>query len=100
MRLPDEAYIRTTADIREQLRQARTWTVEHELLAQIKEEVSILAAEHRRKKPVEVPRPAHLRSGRRKPVRAGESTSEGIRHAIGVLQANARRVRVTGQTAT
>jgi hypothetical protein len=35
--------------------------VEHELLAQVVEEVSILAAERRRTDPVRVPRPAHIR---------------------------------------
>jgi len=34
-----------------------------ELLAQVVEEVSVLAAEQRRKDPVKVPRPKHLRSG-------------------------------------
>lgn len=87
VRLPDDARIRTTPEIREQLRLAQTWTLEHELLAQIKEEISILAAEHRRKKPVEVPRPDHVRgSARRKPVRAGEANPEGFRHAVDVMR--------------
>jgi len=74
--------------------QAKEWTTDHELLAQIKEEVSILAAEYRRKKPVEVPRPEHLRrSTRRKPVRVGEPDAEGFAHAVGVLTRNARPPR-------
>jgi hypothetical protein len=77
------------------LREAKTWTLDHELLAQIKEEISILAAEHRRKKPVEVPRPEHVRSNarRRRPVKVGEPNPEGFAHAIGVLKMNAKRVQ-------
>jgi hypothetical protein len=94
--LPDEARIFTTPEIRQALREARQWTLDHELLAQIKEEVSILAAEHRRKKPVDVPRPDHVRRNRRrKPVKAGEPNPEGFRHAVSVLQRNAKRVQVS-----
>lgn len=77
------------------LREAKQWTLDHELLAQIKEEISILAAEHRRKKPVEVPRPDHVRRGarRRKPVSVGEPNPEGFAHAIGVLKMNAKRTQ-------
>lgn len=75
------------------LADAKQWTLDHELLAQIKEEISILAAEHRRKKPVQVPRPDHVRKGRRRPVRVGEPPSpEGIAHAVSVMKMNAKRV--------
>jgi hypothetical protein len=86
----------TTPEIRRMLREAKAWTLDHELLAQIKEEISILAAEHRRKKPVEVPRPEHVRRGaRRKPVKVGEPNPEGFAHAIGVLKMNAKRVQTS-----
>jgi hypothetical protein len=76
--------------VRRQLARAKEWTADTELLAKIFEEISILAAEHRRKKPVQIPRPDHLRPrARRKSVRAGEPNPEGIKHAIGVLTANA-----------
>lgn len=92
--LPDDARVFTTPEIRRMLAEAREWTLDHELLAQIKEEVSILAAEHRRKKPVEVPRPDHVvRQRRRRPVKAGEANPEGIAHAVSVLKTNARRVQ-------
>lgn len=88
-RLPDECLIKTTPEIRRELTQAKQWTIETELLAKIFEEISILAAERRRKKPVELPRPEHMRKRRRKPVRAGHQ-QEGIKHAVSVLMANAR----------
>lgn len=96
-RLPSDALVFTTPAVREMLRESKSWTLEHELLAQIKEEVSILASEHRRKKPVQIPRPDHVRSkGRRRdPVRVGEPPSpEGIARAIGVLKQNAKRVHM------
>lgn len=70
--------------------------METELLAQIKEEISILAAERRRKKPVEVPRPEHLRPKRRTPVKVGQPNPEGFSHAVGVLKRNARFVHRSG----
>lgn len=84
----------TTPEIRELLREAKQWSLDHELLAKIFEEVSILTTEnHRRKKPVEIPRPDHVRRGRRrKPVKAGEANPQGFQHAIGVLKMNAKRV--------
>ena len=87
--------IRTTPEIREALKLAATWTTDTELLAQIKEEISILTAERRRKKPVEVPRPEHMRKrNRRKPVKVGEPNPQGFAHAIGVLKSNAKTVHV------
>lgn len=79
------------------MRESKQWTLDHELLAQIKEEVSILAAEHRRKKPVEVPRPDHARRGarQRKPVKVGEPNPAGFAHAVGVLKMNAKRVQIS-----
>ncbi|MFF4777519.1 hypothetical protein ACFY05_32150 [Microtetraspora fusca] len=89
VRLPDDSLVRTTPEIRERLRQAREWTLEHELLAQIKEEVSITASDHRRRRPVEVPRPAHLKRGQ-----TGET---GMAHAVSVLKAaHAARRRSQG----
>ncbi len=90
-RLPDDCLLKTTPELRQRLAQAKEWTVETELLAKIFEEISILAAERRRKKPVELPRPDHLRpQRRRKPVKVGEPNPAGFAHAIGVLKANAR----------
>jgi hypothetical protein len=57
------------------------WTLTVELLAQLIEEVSVLAADHRRKQPREVPRPDHMTNDR-----------GGIKHAVNVLKATARRV--------
>lgn len=57
MRLPDAAFTRTTRQTREQQRLNEQWPVQAELLAQVIEEVSVLASDHRRKKPREVPRP-------------------------------------------
>lgn len=59
------------------------WTLNTELLAQLIEEVSILAAEQRRRKPRKVPRPAHL---------TGEEG--GVKRAVNVLKGSQRRVRV------
>lgn len=96
MRLPEDCLIKTTPDLRRQMAEAKDWSVDTELLAQIKEEISILAAEHRRKKPVEVPRPPHMRHGgrRREPVKVGEPNPEGFAHAVGVLKRNAKTVHV------
>lgn len=92
VRLPDESLIRTTPEIRQQIAESRSWTVDTELLAKILEEISILAAERRRKKPVEIPRPEHLTRRRRKPVKVGEPNPAGFAHAVGVLKQNARVV--------
>ncbi|MEU4513188.1 hypothetical protein AB0G05_27140 [Nonomuraea wenchangensis] len=35
----------------------------HELLAEAVEEIGVLAADHRRKKPIKINRPKHLRRG-------------------------------------
>ncbi|MFD7763555.1 hypothetical protein [Streptomyces microflavus] len=48
-RLPPESTVKTAA--------AKGWTVHMELLAQLIEEVSILAADRRRKEPLTVSRP-------------------------------------------
>lgn len=91
--LPDDCRIKTTPQIRESLAEARSWTVETELLAQIREDLSVLAADRRRRQVVEVPRPDHLtRQGRRRRqgVKAGQPDPEGYARAIGVLKANAR----------
>jgi hypothetical protein len=81
----------TTPELRERLMQERSWTISTELLAQLVEEVSILAADHRRKKPREVPRPDHLK---RRKIRAEDvdgsasvapavATLMGARHPVG-----------------
>jgi hypothetical protein len=41
------------------------WGATHELLAQVVEEVSVLASDRRRKKPREIERPAYLTGGKR-----------------------------------
>lgn len=94
-RLPDGSRIKTTDEMREREAEARSWTVETELLAQIREDISILAADRRRKKVVDVPRPEHLtrRGRRRQGVKAGQPNPEGFAHAIGVLKTNARPPR-------
>lgn len=43
--------------MREQLQRGEEWPILAELVSQLIEEVSILAAEYRRKKPREIPRP-------------------------------------------
>jgi len=78
--------VRTTPEVREQLRRYREWTVDTELLAQIKEEISILASDRRRSRPVQVPRPDWVR---RKPAAKGGG---GVAHAIAVLRKHARTV--------
>ena len=83
--------MRTTPETRRRLAESRSWTVEHELLAQLIEEVSVLAADRRRKKPREVPRPAHLKRDREK---------AGVKKAIAVMKATSRRVYGGGQGAT
>ncbi|SDH68962.1 hypothetical protein SAMN05421505_12090 [Sinosporangium album] len=68
---------------------AQPWDATHELLAQLIEEVGILAADHRRKKPREVPRPAYMRRGRRRRP-AGGSGGGGMDHAFGVMLSTTR----------
>lgn len=82
-RLPEDCLVRTTPESREVLRQHREWPVEVELLAQLIEEVSILVAERRRRRPREVPRPDYLK----------RSHGAGIAHAIGVLKQAAQAMR-------
>lgn len=50
--------MRTTRWTRAAQRREREWPAHLELLAQVVEEVSVLAADHRRRKPRQVPRPA------------------------------------------
>lgn len=68
--------------MREAQRREGRWELLHELLATILEEVSILAADRRRKKPLEVPRPGWFRAkatGRNPGVaRAGGAYSDAI----------------------
>ncbi|GIH95442.1 hypothetical protein ACFFMN_23030 [Planobispora siamensis] len=68
------------------MRQAEQWTLHHELLAQVIEVVSILAAEMRIKKPIQIPRPSRPANPR---ARTGK---RGTAHAVAVLkQAQANR---------
>ncbi|MFG2907379.1 hypothetical protein ACGF13_20225 [Kitasatospora sp. NPDC048286] len=60
---------------------ADRWGLTQELLAQLVELVSVLAAEHRLRRPVELPRPAYLSAGRR-PERDGT----GMARAVAVLR--------------
>lgn len=71
-------------------RQQEKWTVETELLAQLIEEVSVLAADMRRKKPREVPRPKHLRSNR---TGGTADPHEATRKGIAVLASTRKAVR-------
>lgn len=57
LRLPDDALIRTSPELRRRLREARQWTNDTELLAQAVELLSVIASEYQIKKPVDVPRP-------------------------------------------
>jgi hypothetical protein len=65
------------------------WTVETELLACIVEEVSVLAADRRRRKPLEIPRPGSINQAR------DQSSGTKVRGLRGLLQvaADAGRVR-------
>lgn len=67
-----------------ELRQSKEWSIDTELLAQLIEEVSILAAEQRRRKPREVRRPDFLRRN--------SAGKRGMAHAVNVLTSNARRI--------
>jgi hypothetical protein len=71
--------VRTTAEQRRKLRQMKEWTTDTELLAQLIEEVSVLAADMRRKTPVKIERPNHL---------SGEESS--ARKAMRMLASTAR----------
>jgi hypothetical protein len=82
--LPTDSLTKTPPDQRDKPK----WTVEDELLAQLIEEVSILAAEQRRKKPRQIPRPGQPSRAQRETV-----TPEGVAgdnpysRAMGVLAA-------------
>jgi hypothetical protein len=72
--------LRSTPEAREEMAELREWTVTAELLAQLIEEVSLVATEgYGRKKPREVPRPAGLRRHR-----------DGTKVALTVLKSTAR----------
>ncbi|MEV7926098.1 hypothetical protein [Kitasatospora sp. NPDC088779] len=60
---------------------ADRWGLTQELLAQLVELVSVLAAEHRLRRPVELPRPAYLSAGR-----ARERDEQGMARAVAVLR--------------
>jgi hypothetical protein len=73
--------------VRRQLAQAAAWTNDTELLAKLVEVVSVLAAEQRIRKPIDIPRPEWLRRG---------NARDGFAHAANVMKANAGRVRRVG----
>ncbi|MGW3181650.1 hypothetical protein ACWDD9_20480 [Kitasatospora sp. NPDC001119] len=60
---------------------ADRWGLTQELLAQVVELLSVLAAEHRLRRPVELPRPAHLSTGR-----ARERDGKGMARAVAELR--------------
>jgi hypothetical protein len=62
------------------------WTMDTELLARVVDEVSILAADRRRRAPVQTPRPTSV-------TRAGQG--KGVRSLVAQAAAQGR-VRVTG----
>jgi hypothetical protein len=69
----------------------------HELVALAVEEVGLLAAEHRRKKPLKVPRPAHFmnamkRSGRQMRT-GGDASGSGMDKAFNMMLATSRGIR-------
>ncbi|MGW4694868.1 hypothetical protein ACWEO1_21120 [Kitasatospora cineracea] len=65
------------------------WGLTEELLAQLVEMVSVFAADRRLLKPVELPRPAHLKAAGRE--RGGDA--QGMARAVGVLRRSGRAVR-------
>jgi hypothetical protein len=74
------------------MRRDKAWPISTELLAQLIEEVGVLAAEHRRKKPRQVPRPGQPhRRQRRRPVAAGHGASS-VAPAVAAMRGAARTV--------
>ncbi|MBO2461666.1 hypothetical protein [Actinomadura violacea] len=65
------------------MRLARAWPVDAELLAQVIEEISVLAADHRRRKPREVPRPEKPKP---EPERRGEEGVVDVAPAVAVVK--------------
>lgn len=80
--------------MREQIRLNREWPVDTELLAQLIEEVSVLAADHRRKKPLQVTRPKHLKGRRPHPDRPENEAhpANGVGPAVATIK---RATRIT-----
>lgn len=66
------------------------WTVETELLTCVLEEVSVLAADHRRKRPLEIPRPGAVQRARDRS--GGGAQARGLRGLVAVA-ADAGRLR-------
>jgi hypothetical protein len=107
--LPAESLLRTTPEQRSQ----EKWTVETELLAQLVEETSVVSSGHKRKKPLKVPRPDHIKNAGKRhrrpavvdpsvgpgggpaapmsPSQADGSNVVDMSHAIGVLRNSTRR---------
>ncbi|MFJ4189429.1 hypothetical protein [Kitasatospora sp. NPDC089509] len=67
---------------------ADRWGLTQELLAQLVELVSVLAADHRLRRPVELPRPAHLGTGR-----AQGQGGQGMARAVAVLRRSGKARR-------
>ncbi|MFB8235529.1 hypothetical protein ACFC58_03165 [Kitasatospora purpeofusca] len=65
---------------------ADRWGVTQELLAQAVELISVVAAERRLSKPVELPRPAHLRADVPHP-----DGADGMARAVAVLRRTTRK---------
>lgn len=63
------------------------WSTDTELLARLVEEVSVLAADKRRKKPLEVPRPRSV-------IAVAESSRSKVRGLRGLTQFAAEQGRV------
>ncbi|TMR93290.1 hypothetical protein [Nonomuraea basaltis] len=64
----------------------------HELLAEAVEEIGVLAADHRRKKPIKINRPTHVKRSSGRPER-GQQGGGGIDRAINMLMASTRAPR-------
>lgn len=71
--------------ITEQERDQPEWTGLMELVAQLIEEVSILAADMRRKKPITIPRPNHIKAPRH--AGGGPAGRDPYKQAVSVLAA-------------
>ncbi|WP_433513897.1 hypothetical protein ACQP2T_61835 [Nonomuraea sp. CA-143628] len=57
------------------------------------EEIGVLAADHRRKKPIKINRPPHVKRGSGRPERGQQGSGSGIDRAINMLMASTRAPR-------
>ncbi|MGW4891056.1 hypothetical protein ACWEQL_02135 [Kitasatospora sp. NPDC004240] len=67
------------------------WGLTQELLAQAVELISVLAAERRLRKPVELPRPAHLRASH-----THDAGADKMARAVAVLRGTTRKAVRSG----